>query len=33
MFSAIKTPENTAKYPDDPISADKGDTEMEYSSN
>jgi len=29
----MKTPENTAKDPEDPISADEGDIQMEYSSN
>jgi hypothetical protein len=29
----MKTPKNTAKYPDDPVSADEGDIQMEYSSN
>lgn len=30
--SAMKTPQNTEKYPDDPEPADEGAIQMEYSS-
>ena len=28
--SAMKTPENTAEHPDDPVPADEGDIQMEH---
>jgi hypothetical protein len=31
-FPAMKTPQNTEEDPDDPEPADKGDIQMEYSS-
>ena len=32
IFSSVETPENVEQDPDDPVPADEGDIQMEYSS-